>query len=124
MRGFKVDHTATAAARVSGQIIDKRSFISLPKVIRGEGNGRPRPHLILYGADKTPVRQQIFDANRKTHGGINRCWSCNRAGSWSTLEWDHIRNKSGQRCDCVQNGRLACPNCHRGPNGTHPGRGA
>jgi hypothetical protein len=32
---------------------------------------------------------------------------------WLSGDWDHIRNAPGERCDCPENGRVACRNCHR-----------
>jgi hypothetical protein len=28
-------------------------------------------------------------------------------------EWDHIRNKPGERCDCPENGMVVAPKAHR-----------
>jgi hypothetical protein len=120
VRGFKRDTPATKAAHFA----DKRSFVSLPKVITGDCD-EPKPHLILYGVDKAPIRAEIFRRNREANGGVNRCWKCNRPvaeyprdvtdeiyDSTPRGEWDHRRNKAGQRCDCVSNGRVACHKCH------------
>jgi hypothetical protein len=117
-RGFKRDEDATLAARFE----DYRSFVSQPKAINGECDV-PRPHVVLYGrADKARVRKIIFEKNRQENGGINRCWNCRKLvlekahemfAAHFCGEWDHIRNKPGERCDCPDNGRVACPTCHR-----------
>lgn len=119
-RGFKRDLQATADAYRLGTLVDKkrRSFISLPKFIEGEGEV---PHLILYGADKGPIRAAIFKLNRESRGGgnLNRCSKCFRIVSedsdepWTQGQWDHIRNKNGERCDCIANSRVLCDTCHR-----------
>lgn len=138
MRGFKKDVTATLEALATGMLQDRRSFISMPKVTGDPVfvlgipfTGQAKPHLILYGDDKGPVRAEIFRRNREANGGTNRCWKCkcvvyeNEEAAqmaappnfimkwWSRGEWDHIRNKSGQRCDCPENGRVGCRSCHK-----------
>lgn len=117
-RGFKVDERATL-------LIFRRpyrrgaSFISQPKFIEGE-DPEAVPHAILEGKDKGQARAEIFRRNREENRGVNRCWNCAigveeeaREGSVYRGEWDHIRNKAGERCDCPENGRVACRNCHR-----------
>lgn len=118
-RGFHKDLPATEAAHFS----DARSFISLPKIIKGECT-EPKPHLVLFGVDKGPVRAEIFRLNRLKNGGVNRCWKCNRPvaeyprdldelfDNTPRGDWDHVRNASGERCDCESNGRVACRQCH------------
>lgn len=80
-------------------------------------------HVILWGLDKSAMRAEIFCANRNTNGGINKCVKCgNRvierpeedAGYAVNAigEWHHIRNKPGERCDCVENGEVRCKRCH------------
>src|ERR1700674_163114 len=118
-RGFKRDETKTAEARNTGlYCLDRRSFISLPKIIKGECT-EPKPHVILFGEDKAPVRAEIFRRNREENrtrdGAPNRCWKCHaqvfehRMEGWTeellspSGEWDHIRNKPGERCDCPEN---------------------
>ena len=92
----------------------------MPKLILGEGK-KPKPHLILHGVDKAPIRAEIFQHNRQINNGINRCWMCGKRvheivhdnlAELFAGEWDHIRNISGERCDCPENGRVACHNCH------------
>lgn len=115
---------------VETRLIDPRSFISQGKVIKGECT-EPKAHLILYGEDKGPIRAEIFRHNREANGGFNKCWKCLRpvcenlqdvADLCSKMpanphdligEWDHIRNKAGERCDCPENGRVACRQCHK-----------
>lgn len=115
-RGFKRDLQATADAYRLGTLVDKkrRSFISLPKFIEGEGEV---PHLILYGHDKGPIRAAIFMANRQQNQGVTKCWNCGayltEFEGYKVGEWDHIRNKQGERCDCRANGRIVCQPCHR-----------
>lgn len=123
-RGFKKDLPATEAAHFS----DPRSFISLPKRIDGEGPRDYaelfydlRPHLILYGVDKAPIRAEIFRRNREENGGENRCWKCGQIvfedapeGAYYRGQWHHLRNKPGMRCDCVFNGVVSCSGtCHQ-----------
>lgn len=121
-RGFKVDIQASVerfgtAGRRNGRWRSGFSFVSQPKQI-GEHGG---PHLILYGEDKGPIRAEIFRRNREANGGVNRCWKCGAEVLESVTyestvhylgEWDHIRNKPGERCDCPENGRVACRRCH------------
>lgn len=131
MRGFKKDIQDTAAAKFrdrGGRHRKCRSFISLPKVTP-HTNGVPQPHLILYGVDKGPIRAQIFERSRKANG-VARCWNCGVMVAETPEEeipqkgeWDHAENAPALRCDCPENGRVACAGCHRGPDGTHPGRG-
>jgi hypothetical protein len=118
-RGFKKQLTEGLPLRLSW-FEDERSFVSEPKIIKGECD-RPKAHLVLYGEhDKGIIRAEIFRENRQANGGINRCWNCGQAvlehETWITMElgeWDHIRNKPGERCDCVANGRVSCRECHR-----------
>ena len=124
MRGFKRDERATREALATGFLEDRRSFISQPKAIKGECD-EPKPHLLLQGKDKGPIRAEIFRRNREENGGLNRCWKCKRHvfeenlywsgpdGVVRSGEWDHIRNKPGERCDCPENGRVACRECHK-----------
>ncbi|SRR6266576_3051848 len=122
MRGFKKDLPATKAA----QFLDKRSFISLPKIINGE-SFQPKPHVIAYGKDIAPIRAEIFRLDRLKNGGVNRCWKCGGKVienveeelmlGWSPPnnargEWDHVRNKPGTRCDDIENARVSCHSCH------------
>src|ERR1700674_2615333 len=124
-RGFKRDETKTAEAKNTGlYCLDRRSFISLPKIIKGECT-EPKPHVILFGKDKAPIRAEIFrrnrEANRTRDGAPNRCWKCHK----QVLEfapypfdldqghWHHVRHKAGERCDCPENGVVSCVDCHR-----------
>jgi hypothetical protein len=137
-RGFRIDYQAsliahqeicTPSGRQPGDLLltDKRSFISQPKAIPGDHNFAagetfaPKPHLILYGKDKGPIRAEIFRRNREANGGVNRCWNCSKQvyeavryeeANYFLGEWDHIRNKPGERCDCCENGRVSCRACH------------
>lgn len=137
-RGFKSDRETTKLARSSGwylpemddlsgdllrdvfRLSDPRSFVSLPKLIKGESD-LPKAHLVLYGKeDKARVRAEIFRRNREENGGNNKCWKCGcplyEIATWNggpVGEWDHIRNKPGERCDCPENGRVACRACHK-----------
>jgi hypothetical protein len=133
MRGFKKDSLATSICKEAGRALredgrepfwyplDRRSFLSQPKIIVGECE-TPEHHIIAYGKDKGPIRAEIFRRNREGNGGVNRCWKCNRfvredlmdsyGGALSRGEWDHIRNKDGERCDDPENGRVACRQCH------------
>jgi hypothetical protein len=118
-RGFQKNEPATREALATGFLQDKRSFISQSKAIKGECD-EAIPHLILYGRDKGPIRAEIFKEDRAFNGGVNRCWNCKRevtedsGGRVERMrgEWDHVRNKPGTRCDCPENGRVACRNCH------------
>jgi hypothetical protein len=123
-RGFQRNDRATREALATGFLQDKGSFISQPKIIKGECD-EPRPHLLLEGVDKGPIRAEIFRRNRKANDGFCKCWKCGTQvfeeidplGSVRDLkwrgEWDHIRNKAGERCDCPENGRVACRKCHK-----------
>src|ERR1035437_8755490 len=98
---------------------DRRSFISMPKAIPGEC-GEPRSHALLYGADKVLTRMLIFQRNRAENRGVNRCCDCGKvvyedfsSAGYFTGEWHHVRNKSGQRCDCLDNGLVTCRFCHK-----------
>ena len=116
-RGFRIDRQATADAFRDGRLTDKRSFISLPKEI-GSHTGR---HYILYGEDKKWMRARIFEYNRSKHWpGVNCCFQCGCIVSgcppirgYPRGEWHHIRSKPGERCDCLENGVVACAKCHR-----------
>lgn len=114
-RGFKRDEAATLAARFE----DYRSFVSQPKAIKGECD-EPKAHLVLYGADKAPIRAEIFRRNREANSGLNRCVKCDcivfELDEWSYRrgQWHHVRHKSGERCDCSENGEVWCSICHKG----------
>lgn len=116
-RGFRRDEAATLAARFE----DYRSFVSQPKAIKGECD-EPKAHLVLYGADKAPIRAEIFRRNREAKSGLNRCVKCGqivyervREGSrWRFGgQWHHIRHRDGERCDCPENGAVSCWACHK-----------
>ena len=122
-RSFKKNVQATHEALATGFLQDKRSFISQPKIIKGECE-EARPHLLLAGVDKAPVRAEIFRRNREKNGGVNRCVKCNILllehspviDRYGLGEWHHIRKKPGQRCDCPENGEVVCggrSGCHR-----------
>lgn len=120
-RGFRRDAWATKFVLDQGLVDirglawrpkDKRSFLSQAKLIVGECD-QPMYHIIAYGEDKAPIRAEIFRRNREENGGVNRCWKCRKRVTEQTGEWDHIRNKPGERCDCPENGRVACRDCHR-----------
>lgn len=114
LRGFKRDRISSAHVL----FLDKRSFMSQVKKIGSHGG----IHFILFGKDKAPVRAEIFRRNREANGGENRCWNCGTSVFEVAPdefcfayvgEWDHIRNGAGERCDCPENGRVACRRCHR-----------
>jgi hypothetical protein len=121
-RGFKVDIQATFE-RFGYRWKRQRpplSFMSMPKFIRDDV-GSLMPHIIAYGDDKAPIRAEIFRRNREANGGENRCWKCGTTVFEIAPdefcfayvgEWHHLRNKSGQRCDCPENGVVACKACH------------
>jgi hypothetical protein len=123
-RGFKRNERATREALATGFLQDKRSFISQPKAIKGEC-AEPRPHLLLEGVDKGPIRAEIFRRNREANKGTNRCVKCGQAvaedlhtcitGPRRKGDWHHVRNKPGTRCDCPENGEVICGDpagCH------------
>jgi hypothetical protein len=116
-RGFKVWNREWTEMFPDG-FKDKRSFISQPKLIKGEGEAHS--HYVVWGKDKATVRAEIFQRNREANGGHNICCKCGRRisegepGGWTLRgEWNHIRNKPGERCDCPENGECLCPRCHR-----------
>lgn len=124
-RGFKKDLQATAQAYEYGGLIDvkRRSFISQPKAIPGEC-ADPRPHLLLFGADKSKARIALFLRER------NRCQKCQCIVVWGSDdfgwseygirgEWSHIRDKPWNKCDCEKNAMLLCNRCHQGPGSEH-----
>jgi hypothetical protein len=92
-RGFKRNHEATAQAGFHS----KASFISL------DG------HLVLYGADKKPIRLLIYQRDR----GI--CRECGHTAGWFRGEWHHVANEHNnfRRCDCPEGGEWVCGPCHR-----------
>lgn len=123
-RGFRKDIPATEKAYRTGLLIDikKRSFISQPKAIPGECD-EPKPHLLLYGADKTMARMRLFKREK------SRCQACGNLVAWGgedplaqpgyVGEWHHLRNKLWNRCDCLENAELFCGFCHQGPGSEH-----
>jgi hypothetical protein len=111
-RGFQRSIADTEAAYRSGLLIDqqKRSFISKPKLIEGE-NDEPEPHLVLYGADVTSARMNLFRREN------NRCQKCKLVVTWAgedgmVGEYNHIRHKPWNRCWCAANAELLCRRCH------------
>lgn len=112
MRGFKKSHVETEIYK----FLDPRSFISQEKQI-GEHGGT---HFLLYGKDKSWMREIIFRENREANGGFNVCVECGHRvfetaeeGHQMRGEWHHIRSKPPERCDCSQNGAVICRDCHR-----------
>ena len=117
-RGFKVDHERTQHIFNVKRWRPGMSFISQPKIIKGECT-EPKPHLILIGEDKGPIRAEVFRRNREAHSGLNRCAGCGFVVSEQDTygerlgHWHHIRNKAGERCDCPENGQVLCNWCHK-----------
>lgn len=119
-RGFQVDHQATLLRFGGRRWWPGDSFVSKPKFIEGDGE---EAHLLLYGkADKGAIRAEIFRRNREANAGVNKCVECGMQVyefiTTTELErrrgdWDHIRNKPGERCDCPENGQVLCVDCHR-----------
>lgn len=102
-RGFQIDREATA----NHKFLDRRSFISKPKLLHQENIG----HYILYGKDKSNAHDLVMYLS----DGI--CAICKKPCTWEG-EWDHIGNRGGERCDCVGNGRwvhgfLSKDKCHQ-----------
>jgi hypothetical protein len=119
-RGFQVDIPATLLRFGGKRWKPGTTFVSKPKIIKGECT-EPKAHLLLIGEDKASIRAEIFRRNREENDGENRCWNCGTSVFEIAPdefcfayvgEWDHIRNKPGERCDCVENGRVACQSCH------------
>lgn len=118
MRGFKVSRVETEIYK----FLDGRSFISQEKQVgkAGEPGAHGGTHFLLYGKDKSWMREIIFRENREANGGFNVCVECRRRvvesvdeSSSVYGEWDHIRSKGGQRCDCSANGQVLCFTCHK-----------
>lgn len=130
-RGFAIDKQASIErfgikGLRNGRWRPEFSFISQPKQISGHGGA----HLILSKRDPSYAQQigearaAVFRCNREANGGVNRCWRCKVVVNphphvdiiipyTPRGEWDHIRNKPGERCDCPENGRVLCQTCHR-----------
>lgn len=94
-RHAKVDRNTTELFIQGGIFLDRKSFVS------GKGC------LYLEGKDKSNQRWEVFEAAEGT------CWDCGVFASWETGQWDHIKNKPGERCDCLHNSRWSCAACHR-----------
>lgn len=112
-RGFHKDEQATKAAN----FLDRRSFVSLPKVTP-HTNGAAEPHFLLYGKDKGPIRAEIFRRNRQENqSDVSRCWNCGvpcyEKNDFYRGEWHHVNSGAGERCDCVENSVVSCAKCHR-----------
>ena len=118
-RGFRVDHQETSLSRLEGanpRLLDPRSFLSKEKVTP-HTNGEAKTHFMLYGADKSAMRAEIFVASRESNSGVPRCWNCRERvyeyGNGPDVgHWHHISNKAGERCDCRDNGAVLCAACH------------
>lgn len=111
MRGFKKSHVETETYK----FLDHRSFISQEKQIGDHGGS----HFLLYGADKSWMREIIFRENREANGGFNVCWKCKvrvfehaEEGNPRRGQWHHLENKPGRRCDCKANSAVTCSSCH------------
>ena len=105
MRGFKKDTPGTKAAG----FVDKRSA----RTIDG--------HDILFGADKSARRTEIFQRDK------GMCQMCGGHASVSAYrladagEWRHLLNEHNnfKRCDCMEGGEWAHHKCHFAAD--HPG---
>jgi hypothetical protein len=77
---------------------DSRSYVSLDDP----------PHLILYGLDKEPIREEIY---KRDNGD---CVLCGRPLTFQEMEWHHVRNDHNnyRRCDCAAGGITTCRECH------------
>lgn len=112
MRGFKNSRVETEIYK----FLDGRSFISQEKQVgrAGESGAHGGTHFLLYGSDKGWMREIIFRENREANGGFNVCAACKcRVFEHAGAEWDHVRSKAGERCDCKQNSQILCAPCHR-----------
>lgn len=119
MRGFKVSRVETEIYK----FLDGRSFISQEKQVgkAGEPGAHGGTHFLLYGKDKSWMREIIFRENREANGGFNVCFKCGmrvfehaEEGNPRRGQWHHRNNKPGRRCDCKQNAAVSCsgPLCH------------
>lgn len=118
-RGFKKDVALTKLARQEGTLTDKRSFISLPKQTL-HTNGKPKPHLILYGTvDVGAARERAIE--RASWLGLMYCQNseCQAIITDDAHEMDphkahmrHINDKPAERCDCDENVEMVCRRTH------------
>lgn len=84
-------------------------------------------HEYLEGKDRTKRRRQVWERDGR------RCVRCGKYVRWKNeAEMDHRKGGLYGRCDCLTcdrhgdgkgNLQTLCAECHRGPEGKHPGRG-
>ena len=99
-RGHKKDVHVTKLLFRNGLLLDRRSFLSLPR----EEDGTV--HLMLKGDDIVCQRQRVW------HRSKQRCALCKGAITFD-FEMDHIQGGTSGRCDCLHNLRALCRDCHR-----------
>jgi hypothetical protein len=108
-RGAKTDYEATASARLSRVLRDRRSFIALP-----DENGYRR--VFLEGKDVRRARARVFGRDE------GMCVDCGHEVEWNDdpydfrtylMELSHEKPKSLGGDDSDANLRTRCRRCHR-----------
>lgn len=68
----------------------------------------------LFGEDKRERRRQVWERDQR------RCVRCGVYVDFEQMEMDHIAKNVGEpRWDNIENLRILCVPCHRGPKGKH-----
>lgn len=106
MRGFKSDTKASAVLRKNGLFEDLRSRLVY--------DGNYKPHLLLWGMDKSRQRARVFAKSR------SKCKICQTPITPDSFEMDHINGGLSGRCDCIENLQALCHTCHNAKHGRYP----
>jgi hypothetical protein len=113
-RGHRRDKAVTRLLRENGFFLDKRSFVSSPRLSDGS------VHLILFGDDVGVQRHKLFLRDKET------CQKCGRHAPENGQEgfhgeWHHLDHTLAGRCDCLHNAEVRCgafvSRCHRAEHG-------
>jgi hypothetical protein len=99
-RGARRDLAVTKLLRDNGMLSDSRSFVSHP-------DSEAKVHLYLKGLDLSFQRDRVFVRDK------GRCRLRLKGCTGIAEELDHVKGGTCGRCDCKNNLRAACGNCHR-----------
>lgn len=96
-RPFRIDEEATKARNFAS----KFSYVS--KRIHPDSDHQCE---YLAGLDVARRRKQVFERDEY------RCWDCGAHVTWGQGHMAHGGNTKVSRCDCMENLKTKCLNCH------------
>jgi hypothetical protein len=106
-RGAKRDLAVTKLLYANGLLLDRRSFVSLPR--KDDGT----VHLFFEGADVAGQRSRLWQKKTRPGERAPRCELRLYGCDYYAAEMDHKQGGLDGRCDCRHNLQPVCVNCHR-----------